>query len=101
MSKRVRRASPPAYLAADVWMALGLNSREFDGYFDRNGWAETWAALCDRVRDLSGRGHCLAPVDGEFCGLRPHAVGPHMGPSDLGRGEPLPTAEPDVEGSNR
>lgn len=88
-------ATPDAYLALDLWSALGLDSRDFDAYYERNGWAETWAVLLDRVRTLGGVGHCLAPVDGEYCGLRPHTVGPHMGASDLGSGEPLPVPEPD------
>ncbi len=90
---------PPAELAADLWMALDLPIDEFNGYYERNGWADTWAALGDRVRQLSGRGRCWEPAGyGERCVLRvgvggkPH-FGPHYGSSDVGSGEPLPTTE--------
>ena len=80
--------APPAYLALDLWMALGLDSRGFDGYYERNGWATTWSVLLDAVRTSP---YCDAAVDSdEDCVLRSGHVGPHMGPSDVGSSEPLP-----------
>lgn len=81
---------PPVYLAVDLWMALGMDSREFDAYYDRNGWADTWSNLLARVRTLSGRQVCPIVVDGEPCVLLDRHVGPHMGASDVGSSEPLP-----------
>ena len=71
-------------------MALGLDSRGFDGYYERNGWATTWAVLLDAVRTSP---YCDAAVDSdEDCVLRAGHVGPHMGPSDVGSSEPLPVS---------
>lgn len=80
--------APPAYLAQDLWMALGLPVKEFDGYFQRNRWANTWANLLSAVRGPAAV--CGAYVDGEVCVLAPHNIGPHMGRSDVGSSEPLP-----------
>ena len=82
--------APPIYLALDLWMALGLDSRHFDAYYERNGWANTWANLCGGVRDAVGREPCLALIENEYCQLDFGHIGPHMGESDLGYGEPLP-----------
>lgn len=79
--------TPPVYLAMALWMALGLPVQEFDAYYQRNGWADTWANLLSAVR---GPAICGAYVDGEVCVLAPHDVGPHMGRSDVGTSEPLP-----------
>ena len=91
------REAPPAYLALDLWMALGMGSRGFDGYYDRNGWADTWANLLDAVRRQSGRKECPLVVDGEGCVLANGHVGPHMGASDVGSAEPLPLASREAE----
>ena len=81
---------PPAYLALDLWMALGLSSRDFDAYLERNGWADTWANLLDGVRRKSGRRGCSKPR--ERCVLIAGHVGPCMGASDVGSSERLPGA---------
>lgn len=79
-------SAPPAYLAQDLWMALGLPVDQFAGYYERNGWAETWAVLLSAVR---GPEICGEPAGfGELCVLAPHSVGPHIGRSDVGRSEP-------------
>ena len=82
--------SHPAYLALDLWMALGIPSNGFDGYYERNGWADTWANLLDAVRRQSGRKECPIVADGEGCVLINGHIGPHMGASDVGSSEPLP-----------
>lgn len=87
-------AAPPAYLALDLWQALNLPVSEFDAYFERNRWADTWANLLDRVRRLAGRKECPVMVDGEGCELMNGHSGPHMGASDVGTSEPLPHAAP-------
>lgn len=84
-------AVPPVYLALDLWMALGMHSSAFDGYYDRNGWADTWANLLDAVRSQSGRKECPIIADGEGCVLLNGHIGPHTGASDVGSSEPLPT----------
>ena len=81
---------PPAYLALDLWMALGLSPRDFDAYLERNGWADTWANLLDGVRRKSGRRGCSKPR--ERCVLIAGHVGPCMGASDVGSSERLPGA---------
>lgn len=82
--------SPPVYLALDLWMALGMPSNGFDGYYERNGWADTWANLLDAIRRQSGRKECPIIADGEGCVLINGHTGPHMGVSDVGSAEPLP-----------
>lgn len=82
--------SHPVYLALDLWMALGMPSNGFDGYYERNGWADTWANLLDAVRRQSGRKECPIIADGEGCVLINGHIGPHMGASDVGSSEPLP-----------
>lgn len=76
----------------DLWVALGLPDAEFEGYYERNGYAETWAALLDaaRVTPL-----CGAPTDSGPCVLRQHAGPVHYAADDVGRGEALPWPEPD------
>jgi len=82
---------PPVYLALDVWQALGLGMREFDGYYERNGWADTWSNVLHQVRVRAGAQPCLELTDdGEPCTLLVHATGPHYGQSDVGSSEPLP-----------
>jgi len=87
-------ADPPAYLALDLWMALGLSSRDFDAYLERNGWADTWANLLDGVRRNSGRRGCSKDTETprEQCVLIAGHVGPCMGASDVGSSERLPGA---------
>jgi len=84
----------PAYLALDLWMALGLSSRDFDAYLERNGWADTWANLLDGVRRKSGRRGCSKHTETprERCVLIAGHVGPCMGASDVGSSERLPGA---------
>lgn len=83
------QAREPVYLAADVWQALHLPVEEFDGYYERNGWGETWAVLMAAVR---GPAKCGRPVDGEVCVLAPHSESaPCYGASDVGSSEPLPS----------
>jgi hypothetical protein len=36
---------PPAYLALDLWTAIGLDSLDFHPYYKEHGFANTWAAL--------------------------------------------------------
>ena len=80
---------PPVYLALDLWQALGLPVEEFDGYYDRNGWADTWSNLLDPARRRFGRGECGKDAGGEPCVLTgEHLV--HYGASDVGSSEPLP-----------
>ncbi len=87
-------ADPPAYLALDLWMALGLSPRDFDAYLERNGWADTWANLLDGVRRKSGRRGCSKHTETprERCVLIAGHVGPCMGASDVGSSERLPGA---------
>ena len=86
--------APPAYLALDLWMALGLPVDAFDVYYERNGWAGTWAALLHDVRRRMGAEPCWEPAgNGERCVLLPHGdLMPHMGASDVGTSEALPHA---------
>jgi hypothetical protein len=87
-ASRREPSEPPIYLALDLWMALGMDSRGFDGYYERNGWATTWSVLLDAVRTAD---HCEMPITmDEDCVLRTGHIGPHMGPSDVGSSEPLP-----------
>lgn len=72
----------------DLWMALGLDDAAFDGYYERNGYAETWAALMDALR--VGLPLCGAPTGQGPCVLRQHAGHVHYAADDVGRGEPLP-----------
>jgi hypothetical protein len=90
-----KKTEPPIYLALDLWMALGLDDREFDAYYDRNGWADTWSNLLGRVREhFRGETCGWVTEDGEPCviDIAGH-VGPHMGASDVGASEPLPAAK--------
>lgn len=81
-------AAPPVYLAADVWSALHLPDGEFEGYYERNGWAETWAVLMAAVR---GPARCGRDVDGEPCVLDPHSEStPCYCAGDVSSSEPLP-----------
>ena len=88
-----REAEPPVYLALDVWQALGLPVGEFDSYYERNGWADTWANLMYAPGGVSRRPICGVAVGGEACVLREHGNGPHMGAGDVGSTEALPQAE--------
>lgn len=82
--------APPAYLALDLWQALDLPLSEFDGYYARNGWADTWANLLEGVRKLVGYSTCPIETDGEPCVLIDGHKGPHYGASDVGASEFLP-----------
>lgn len=88
---------PPTYLALDLWVALGCDPAAFDAYYERHGWAETWAALLHAVREARGERPCGEMVDGEPCVLLPHTMTPHTGASDVGSGEHVPwvRAQPD------
>ena len=90
--------APPAYLALDLWMALGAPVGEFDAYYERNGWANSWSNLLGEVRKVF-RPRCGQDADGEPCVLTEgHGNSPHYGASDVGASEPIPTAVPaDVE----
>ena len=83
---------PDAYLALDLWIALGLDSRDFDAYYERNGWANTWANLLGEIRSRSLPA-CAVIEYGEQCELIGGHIGPHMGASDVGSSEPLPFSE--------
>lgn len=85
--------APPAYLALDLWMALGFDSRDFDAYYERNGWANTWSNLLAGVRDIVGREYCLQVVDNEYCQLDAGHIGPHMGESDCQHVHEAPISE--------
>lgn len=82
--------TPPIYLALDLWQAMGMDSREFDAYYERNGWADTWANLLGDVREKYGRQVCGAENDGEVCVMLAPHIGPHMSAEDVGSFEPLP-----------
>jgi hypothetical protein len=43
----------PIYGMLDVWTALGHDSREFDSWYERVGYAEAWAEICAQVRALA------------------------------------------------
>lgn len=79
------------YLILDLWQALGCPVEQFDGYVERNGPADTWAALLAAVRNP---GRCLRPVDGDpsdLCVLAPHSeTSPCYGAGDVGSTELLP-----------
>lgn len=83
------RPAPPVYLAADLWDALGAPTADFDSYYARNGWADTWANLLGAVRDHF-KPKCEEDVEGEPCALTAGHLTPHYGPSDVGRSEPVP-----------
>ena len=86
------RKSPPVELALDLWQALGFPAGEFDGYYERNGWAGTWANLLQAPGGVNQREKCGDDSDGEPCVLRAgdHLV--HYGASDVGSSEPLPSS---------
>lgn len=84
--------SPPVYLACDLWMALGLPVGEFDRYYSRNGWADTWSNLLHEVRKHF-RSSCGIDVAGEPCVLMANHLAPHYGASDVGSSDPLPILE--------
>lgn len=90
---------PDAYLALDLWSALGLDASDFDAYYERNGWAGTWANLLGEIRSRSLPA-CDRVEYGEQCELIGGHIGPHMGASDVGSSEPLPFPEPHVGGSD-
>ena len=83
-------STPPVYLAVDLWMAMGLEVGEFDAYYGRNGWADTWSNLLGAVREKYGRQVCGAENDGEVCVMLAPHIGPHMSAEDVGSFEPLP-----------
>lgn len=87
------RPSPPVYLAADLWQALGAPISEFDAYYERNGWADTWSNLLGAVRDRF-RPKCGQSTEGEPCILTAGHLPPHYGSSDVGSHEPVPIPEP-------
>lgn len=93
------RPGPPVYLAADLWDALGAPTADFDSYYARNGWADTWANLLGTVRDHF-KPKCGHDADGEPCVLTAGHLPPHYGASDVGRSEPVPVPEPQVEPSD-
>lgn len=43
----------PVYGLLDLWMALGYDSEEFEAQYLTHGYADTWAWLLARVRDLN------------------------------------------------
>lgn len=88
--ERRKASRPPVYLALDLWLAMGLEAGEFDAYYDRNGWADTWSNLLQGVRTRSGLQRCGVLVDGEPCVTIVDHIGPHIGASDVGSSEPLP-----------
>jgi hypothetical protein len=82
-----------AYLVLDLWMAVGLDSQEFEPYWQRNGLADTWSNLLSAVRrNFQGNDWCRHPMDdgSDFCVLRPGHFGPHWASTDVGSTEPLP-----------
>jgi hypothetical protein len=90
---------PPVYLAADLWQALGAPISDFDAYYERNGWADTWANVLGTVRDHF-RPKCGQDTEGEACVLTAGHLTPHYGPSDVGSSEPVPVPEPQGEPSD-
>lgn len=99
--REARRVKPPTYLALDLWMAMGMGAREFDAYYERNGWADTWANLLGEVRKTFRGETCGWVENGEPCviSIVGH-IGRHMGASDVGSSEPLPLT-PDGQEKNR
>lgn len=81
---------PAVQVAHDLWIALRLPGEEFEGYWDRNGWATTWAVLLDAVRGWQYP--CQEPTSGDYqaCVLPKGHAGPHYGKGDVGVSEPLP-----------
>lgn len=82
-----------AYLAADLWYAMGGNAEDFVDYYERNGWANTWAALLQAIRVARGAELCAAfdpHIEGPCVLMKHNPSFPHYGASDVGRGEPLP-----------
>lgn len=84
---------PPIHLAADLWDALGAPSSDFDAYYARNGWGNTWSNLLGAVRDRF-RSKCGEDTEGERCILTAGHLPPHYGPSDVGSSDPVPVAAP-------
>ncbi len=89
----------PVYLAADLWDALGAPAGDFDAYYERNRWADTWSNLLGTVRDRF-RPKCGQDTEGEPCVLTAGHLPPHYGPSDVGSHEPVPVPEPQGEPSD-
>lgn len=84
---------PPVYLALDLWQSLNLPLGEFDGYYERNGWADTWSNLNHEIRLRSGATACGNTDSGEPCVLLTPNHPVHHGFSDVGSFEPLPIPE--------
>jgi hypothetical protein len=79
-----------AWMCSDLWTAMGLPPAEFDGYFARNGFGNTWAALLGSIR---GPLRCGKRIDVSWCVLAPHSEdAPCYGAEDVGVSEPLPEA---------
>lgn len=95
LEPEAREEKPPVYLAFDLWSALRLSDAdaEFDGYYERNGWADTWSNLLAEVRLRSGARPCGQDADGEPCVLMTESHLVHYGESDVGSSEPLPAPE--------
>ena len=93
LEPEAREEKPPVYLASDLWSALRLPDAEFDGYYERNGWADTWSNLLAEVRLRSGARSCGEDADGEPCVLMTESHLVHYGASDVGSSEPLPAPE--------
>ena len=93
LEPEARKEKPPVYLASDLWSALRLPDAEFDGYYERNGWADTWSNLLAEVRLRSGARPCGQDADGEPCVLMTESHLVHYGASDVGSSEPLPAPE--------
>jgi hypothetical protein len=75
-------------LCLDVWMALGLDVALFDGYYQRNRFATTWAELMARVRAMAiPPNPCFIE---EWCVLQAGHFGVCYGADDLGTSEALP-----------
>ncbi|MFB9283144.1 hypothetical protein [Pseudoclavibacter helvolus] len=93
LEPEARKEKPPVHLASDLWSALRLPDAEFDGYYERNGWADTWSNLLAEVRLRSGARSCGEDADGEPCVLMTESHLVHYGASDVGSSEPLPAPE--------
>lgn len=43
----------PVYGLLDLWMALGMDSEDFEAHYLTHGYADTWARMLQAVRDLN------------------------------------------------
>ena len=76
------------WMAEDLWCAVGLDGKDFDLFWETEGFGSTWAQLLQHVMKVSGTyRECSDPE----CVLREHdPAHPHYEAQDVGTSAPLP-----------